>query len=212
MAQITQNLKFTAIFLSLMVGHFASADTPLKLSTDVIRIEGQARSSTEVSVMAYYIPLYNFDKTLSKKDCEFTEDRWLPNGDNKNVNLKNVRQADGSYYLEIPTTAQRDNCPYVLESTYLNVEDGKKITESINLFTERTLKQRKEQNGDDGGLIPVYDFNLLTAIYCEYETEFDYGYCSAAQGSIELSYSITDQGTIYHLDVFDVKDKPERQY
>lgn len=212
MAKMALNLKFTVILLGLFAGHAASAETPLKTGSEVIRFEGKTRSSTVVSALAFYTPLYNFDRKLSKKDCEFTEDRWLPNGDNKNLTVKNVRQADGSYSLQIPTTAQRGNCPYVLESTYLNVADGTKIGESINLLTERALKQKKEQDGDDGDLLPVYDFHLLTAIYCEYESEFEYGSCAAAQGSIELTYFISDKGTSYHLDVFDDKDKPERQY
>lgn len=163
----------------------------------------------------FYIPLFNFDKKLSEKDCEFTEDRWKPNGPDRNVTIKSERQADGSYSLKIPVEAQRGKCPYVIDSMYLNFEnknDTTQVSQALNLVTARNLKKQREIMSDIGEPMPVTDLSELKAIYCEFVSDFEIGLCDAEDGFIATSYGIANKGVNYHVDIKDLRDKPERQY
>jgi len=208
-------LHLPTILIALSVGPIALAETAFVSSSEQFRIEGSAPTTTEISALVFYIPLFNFDKKLSEKDCEFTEDRWKPNGPDRNVTIRSERQADGSYTLKIPAEAQRGKCPYVIDSMYLNFEnknDTTQVSQALNLVTARNLKKQREIMSDIGEPMPVADLSELKAVYCEFVSDFEIGLCDAADGSIAISYGIANKGVNYRVDIKDSRDKPDRQY
>lgn len=206
-----KTMKIVTALAALILSGTASAQTPLKLNTQTIGISGKARASGDISALAFYTPLATFDKKLSIAACEFKEDRSSPNLYDKNLNVKSVRQADGSYSLQIPTAGQRGECPYVLESLYFYVEDGD-TSMTLNMKTERTIQREKELLEEVGGMEPVKSLSELPAIYCEFEDEYDVGSCSSVKGNIELTYQVSNTPKNYILNIQDLKEMPEREY
>jgi|GEM_PF-1891015 hypothetical protein len=204
---------FLLILLALAISNLAQAETktPVTYSTDKMKISGTARQSTAVSAIVFYTPLFNFDKKLSAKDCEFQEDHWSPNGPDRNVVIKTTVQNNGQYVLEIPAEGQRAKCPYVLDSIYLNYEDGD-VTQTLSLLSERNISKQNESLSDIGETFEVKDFSSLKELFCEFKSEFSTGFCYSIDDSIDLQYGIANKGVNYTLDIKDISLKPPRQY
>lgn len=204
-------LKILVFGFSVCFVGSAFADTPLKLGAEFSRIEGVARSSTSVSAIVFYSPAYKFDKSLSSRGCEFVEDRWKPNDNDMSVTLKASPVVDGKYSLSIPTAGQRGECAYVLESVSLFIED-QPASQNLTLLTQRQIERMNSELSEVVGIESVQEFSALTALYCEFKTEFETGFCYPAQDSLAFYYGISNSPTDYTLDLKDISEKPARQY
>lgn len=206
----TMTFKVIVLALGLVGAGSALADTPLKLGSELIRIEGVSRPSTLVSAIVFYTPLYKFDKKVSSQGCQFKEDHWKPNENDMSVTVK-AQRTSGGYSLPIPTQATRGTCAYVLESLSLSVED-KPTGENLTILTERQIKRMDAELSEVGGIEPVKSLNELNGLYCEFHTEYETGFCYPAQDTIATFYGISNSAAIYTLDIKDVSERPERQY
>lgn len=203
-------LKKMVLVLGLFSAASAHAETPLKLGTEVIRIQGTSRASTAVSAIVFYKPLYKFDKNVSAKGCEFPEDSWKPNENDVSTTIKAPRSKVDGYSLAIPTQGIRGTCPYVLESLTFYMED-KPVSQNLTILSERQVQKLAESLADVGGLETVPLTNL-NGLYCEFKTDFEYGFCYPAQDTIASFYKVADGPAIYTLNIKDISERPERQY
>lgn len=203
--------KILVLILSAIGTSSALAETPLKLGSEVVRIQGASRSSAAISAIVFYAPLYKFDKTVSPEACTFTEDRWKPNQNDVNVTLKAQRQEKGGYALHVPTQGVRGTCVYVLESFYLSIED-KPVSETLNILSARQIQRLNKDLADVGGLEPVKDLSELKGLYCEFQTDFENGFCYPAQDTLASYYGVSSSAATYVLDIKDISERPEREY
>lgn len=207
----TLTLKLMIVSLGVCFAGSALADTALKLGSELTRIEGAARATTSISAIVFYTPLYKFDKSVSSEGCKFTEDRWKPNDNDLSVTIQAVRLSNDKYSLQIPTTGIRGSCAYVLESVSLFVED-KPTSQNLTILTERQIQRLDGELSDVGGMEPVRPISDLPALYCEFHTEYETGFCYPAQDMLASYYGISNLPAIYTLDIKDISEKPERQY
>jgi hypothetical protein len=206
----TKTFKVIVIFLGLVSAGSALAETPLKLGADLARIHGTARASAVISAIVFYTPLYKFDKKVSSQGCTFTEDRWKPNENDVSVTVKAQLQV-GGYELKVPTQGVRGSCVYVLESFYLSIED-KPVSETLNILSERQIQRLSAELSDIGGLDPVKNLSEIKALYCEFKTDFENGFCYPAQDTLSTYYGVSNLSATYTLDLKDISERPERQY
>jgi hypothetical protein len=212
----TLAFKVMVLVTGVATASFAlAAETPLKLGSELIRIEGASRASTTVSALVYYTPLYKFDMSVSSAGCTFPEDHWKPNENDMSVTIKAQSLSAKGYSLQIPTQGLRGTCAYVLESLYFYIEDKAghaKVSETINILSERQVARMNEDMTGVGGMDPVKSLTELSGLYCEYQSEFEYGFCSPAQDTIASFYGVSNSAATYTLDVKDISERPERQY
>lgn len=207
----SMTFKILVLILSVVGAGAAVAETPLKLGSDVVRIQGASRSSATISAIVFYAPLYKFDKSVSSEGCTFTEDRWKPNQNDVNVTLKAQRSQEGGYALQVPTQGVRGTCVYVLESFYLSIED-KPASETLNILSERQIQRLNTELADVGGLEPVKSLSEVKGLYCEFQTDFENGFCYPAQDTLASYYGVSSSAAVYILDIKDISERPERQY
>jgi hypothetical protein len=203
-------LKKIVLVLGLLSAATAHAETPLKLGSEVIRIQGASRASAAISAIVFYKPLYKYDKNVSTKGCEFPEDSWKPNENDVSTTIKAQLSKGGGYSLAVPTQGIRGTCPYVLESLTFYMED-KPVSQSLTILSERQVQKLAESLSDIGGL-ETFPLSNLKGLYCEFETDFEYGFCYPAQDTFASFYKVADGPAIYTLDIKDISERPERQY
>lgn len=197
---------------TVTLSSLAQAKTALVLSSSDITISGSLKASTKIDALSYYVPAYKMVDGKKPAACLFAEDELAVNDTDKFVNQKAVRSANG-YSLSIPTTGMRGKCPYVLDTTYISIQDGQKVQETYKLQTSLSITEENNLIGAEPLEDQAPDFSALGSVYCDYESPDSIVVCSDKDNFLpEPVYAVSSKPKAYTFDVKDISLMPAPQY
>ncbi|MBS1971722.1 MAG: hypothetical protein JSU04_15530 [Bdellovibrionales bacterium] len=201
-----KSLVVFCTFLTLTRGAFA-AETPLQLSSKISTIHGVVEGGAKVDTLAFYVPAGKLDPSKSLANCTFPEDKYSPNEAGKFMKIT-VAQSTGEYSIALPMAGIRGKCEYVLDTAYVNFDNGK-VYESLSILT----KAKVDHDNKDlisAGLAPmdVPSLSSLQKLFCEFNTPDSVGLCQTTDGFLpEINYEMTNEPAGYVLDVEQLKSE-----
>lgn len=202
-------MKSIVVFCASLILTSAAlaAETPLKLSSKISTIHGIVEGGAKVDTLAFYVPAGKLDPSKSLANCTFPEDKYSPNDAGKFMKIT-VAQSNGEYSIPVPMTGIRGKCEYVLDTAYVNFDNGK-VYENLSILT----KLKVDHDNKDlvsAGLEPmdVPPLNSLQKLFCEFNTPETVGLCQTTDGFLpEINYEMANAPADYVLDVRELKSE-----
>lgn len=193
-------------------------DTETKLILDqksIMSLSGHARAAGYLDALVFYRPSYVYadisqeQKNELGKACQFEEDIFTANGSMKIVKVLAKREGD-QYSMQIPTSGQRANCPYLIDSIKLMYKDGT-AQAHITLVTDleaarfnRVLTAPSTLGFGTFSPREFYQLEVKKNIECELDQDI-IGLCRLQNTSLSHDLIFSHQPTNYVLNFIKAK-------
>lgn len=144
-----------------------------------IQIYGHIVAGASLEASIYYTP--DLKANVKAEDCFFPEDEFSPDGHDRYVPAKPVKEGH-NYTLTLPTTAVNGACHYILSSVYLDIKSAR-VLEPLKIQTIQTILDDGMREVDS---VPFTD----QKIYCQFDNK-NVGLCRINNDQPPLLYSIS---------------------
>jgi hypothetical protein len=158
-----QQIKFSVVlavsaFISSSVHANAADANAIQSGPESIQIYGHIVAGAGLEAEIYYTP--DLKANVRASDCFFPEDEYSPNGHDRYVPAKAIKDGH-NYTLNLPTTAVNGACHYVLSAIYLDVKSSR-VLEPLKIQTVPAIIEDGMREVDS---VPFKD----QKIYCQFD-------------------------------------------
>jgi hypothetical protein len=154
-------------------------------------ISGQAPAGSKLDALIFYVPDARANSANSPQ-CQFEEDLYSVNGNNKFAQVKTVADASGNYSITLSENGKRKNCVYTPDKIMLTIEKGQ-VYEPIDIISAAEAKSLSD--GTEGTVITP-ELKSEQSIACDFSAD-SVGTCSGT--ALGFATHFVDQKVIINF-------------